>query len=100
MCHRSSKRLIRLSLCRPAEARSRSAFGPNIELDLNGDTHTVELTEALGGVSYAYVVSDNGEKMIVEERGDARSDEGQRVGVNFETSRVMVFDGNTEARIR
>ena len=72
----------------------------HIELDLNGDTHTVELTEALGGVSYAYVVSDNGEKMIVEERGDARSDEGQRVGVNFETSRVMVFDGNTEARIR
>ena len=72
----------------------------HIELDLGGDTHTVELTEALGGVSYAYVVSDNGEKMIVEERGDARSTEGQRVGISFDTARVMVFDGNTEQRIR
>ncbi|MEL7344864.1 MAG: sn-glycerol-3-phosphate ABC transporter ATP-binding protein UgpC [Pseudomonadota bacterium] len=72
----------------------------HIELDLSGDTHTVELTEALGGVSYAYLASDDGEKMIVEERGDARSEEGQRVGIHFDDARVMVFDGNTEQRIR
>ncbi|MBT8408460.1 MAG: sn-glycerol-3-phosphate ABC transporter ATP-binding protein UgpC [Alphaproteobacteria bacterium] len=72
----------------------------HLELDMSGDTHTVELTEALGGVSYAYLVSDNGEKMIVEERGDDRSGSGARVGVKFEPSRAMVFDRQSELRIR
>jgi lactose/L-arabinose transport system ATP-binding protein len=71
----------------------------HIELDLNGDTHTVELTEALGGVSYAYLSSDTGEKMIVEERGDTRSKVGDRVGLGFDPKRLYVFDKN-EARLR
>ena len=65
-----------------------------------GDTHTVELTEALGGVSYAYLTSDNGERMIVEERGDERSVQGGRVGIGFEPERAYVFDAASEARIR
>ena len=72
----------------------------HIELDLNGDTHTVDLTEALGGVSYAYLISDTGEKIIVEERGDERSKEGARVGIEFPVERTMLFDRKTEARIR
>ena len=65
-----------------------------------GDTHTVELTEALGGVSYAYLTSDNGERMIVEERGDERSVQGGRVGVGFEPERAYIFEAASEARIR
>ncbi|NCO21420.1 MAG: sn-glycerol-3-phosphate ABC transporter ATP-binding protein UgpC [Rhodobacterales bacterium] len=65
-----------------------------------GDTHSVDLTEALGGVSYAYLVADNGERMIVEERGDHRSAEGARVGVRFDPARAMLFDDKSEARIR
>jgi lactose/L-arabinose transport system ATP-binding protein len=65
-----------------------------------GDTHTVELTEALGGVSYAYLTSDTGEKLIVEERGDARSETGARVGLSFEPARAYLFDATTEKRLR
>jgi len=72
----------------------------HIELDYAGDTHTVDLTEALGGVSYAYLISDTGEKIVVEERGDERSEEGTRVGINFPVERAMLFDHKTEARIR
>ena len=71
-----------------------------LTIDPNGDTHQIELTEALGGVSYAYLRAKNGERLIVEERGDERSRQGARVGVSFEPDRAMVFDAQTEARIR
>ncbi len=65
-----------------------------------GDTHKIELTEALGGVSYAHLRSGTGEKMIVEERGDTRSAEGSTVALGFEDRRAMLFDAKTGARIR
>ena len=71
-----------------------------LEIDASGDTFEVELTEALGGVSYAYLRAENGERLIVEERGDERSAQGDRVGVSFETHRAMVFDSASGARIR
>lgn len=69
-------------------------------IDSAGETHNVELTEALGGVSYAYLISDTGEKLIVEERGDVRSVVGDKVGVNFDLGRTMLFDAKSDARIR
>ncbi len=72
----------------------------HLVIDPAGDTHSVELTEALGGVSYAYLMSDTGEKIIVEERGDVRSEEGTRVGLTLDLPRAMVFDATSEARIR
>ncbi|WP_333715039.1 ABC transporter ATP-binding protein, partial [Yoonia sp.] len=65
-----------------------------------GDTHRVELTESLGGVSYAYLTSATGERVIVEERGDTRSAEGDKVGLQIDPTRVFLFDAATEARIR
>ncbi|UWQ18796.1 ABC transporter ATP-binding protein [Jannaschia sp. M317] len=65
-----------------------------------GGTLSVDLTEALGGVSYAYLTAPTGEKMIVEERGDVRSNDGDKVGLSIDPSRIMVFDAQTEARIR
>ncbi|MEO1238258.1 MAG: sn-glycerol-3-phosphate ABC transporter ATP-binding protein UgpC [Pseudomonadota bacterium] len=64
------------------------------------DTLEVDLTEALGGVSYAYLAADTGEKIIAEERGDERSKPGGRVGITFEPSRAYLFDAKSEARIR
>ncbi len=72
----------------------------HILIDRNGTTHKVELTEALGGVSYSYLAGPGGEKMIVEERGEVRSRLGDTVGIGFEPSSLMVFDRKTEARIR
>ncbi|MCG3267094.1 ABC transporter ATP-binding protein [Yoonia sp. I 8.24] len=72
----------------------------HVEIDPSGDTHTVELTEALGGVSYVHLKSDSGAKIIVEERGDERSRAGIRVGISFPLERAMLFDRKTEQRIR
>ena len=71
-----------------------------IELDPTGETHEVEMTEALGGVSYAYIRSKNGERLIVEERGDTRSVKGDTVGLFFDDARAMIFDKQTEQRLR
>ena len=72
----------------------------HLELDPAGDVLTVELTEALGGISYAYLTAPTGERLIVEERGDERTEEGVKVGLRFDQSRVHLFDGASEARIR
>ncbi|MEM6637861.1 MAG: sn-glycerol-3-phosphate ABC transporter ATP-binding protein UgpC [Pseudomonadota bacterium] len=72
----------------------------HIEIDPSGSTHSVELTEALGGVSYAYLTSANGEKLIVEERGDERSSLGANVGLRFDPARAYLFEEATEKRIR
>ena len=71
----------------------------HIELT-SADTLEVDLTEALGGVSYAYLAAGTGEKIIVEERGDDRSRPGGKVGISFEPSRAYLFDAKSEARIR
>ena len=72
----------------------------HIEIDRSADTLAVDLTEALGGVSYDYLMSETGEKIIVEEHGDERSAAGARVGIKFDPDRAMLFYGETEARIR
>ncbi len=72
----------------------------HLQIDPKGSTHTVDLTEALGGVSYSYLVSDNGEKLVVEERGDERTKIGSKVGVTFDPSRCLVFDRKSDQRLR
>ena len=66
----------------------------------DGATHRVELTEALGGVSYAYLVSGNGERVIVEERGDDRVSTGETVGLTFDLRHSRLFDAESGLRIR
>ncbi|MCY6382229.1 ABC transporter ATP-binding protein [Hoeflea prorocentri] len=96
------KQSYKLPVAMPADG-TRVILGirpEHIEIDKSGDTLAVDLTEALGGTSYDYLVSDNGEKIIVEERGDERSQEGARVGITFDLERAMLFDAETEKRIR
>ena len=68
-------------------------------IDSTGGTLRVDLTESLGGVSYAYLVAETGERIVIEERGDERVSEGQMVGLIFEKKRVYLFDAETELRI-
>ena len=72
----------------------------HIVIDPAGDTHTVELTESLGGVSFAYLTSATGERIVVEERGDERTPSGATVGISIEPHRILLFDAETELRIR
>ncbi len=72
----------------------------HIGLDRNGDALSVDLTEALGGVSYSYLTASNGDKLIVEERDDERSREGSRVSLILRLERAMIFDVESGARIR
>lgn len=72
----------------------------HLAVDPKGSTHVIDLTEALGGVSYAYLTSTTGERIVIEERGDIRSNEGDTVGITFDAATAMVFDGETELRVR
>ena len=69
-------------------------------LDHAGTTHRVEMTEALGGVSYIYMTSDSGERMTVEARDDIKMMPGTRAGVSFPIEAALVFEASTEKRIR
>lgn len=72
----------------------------HLVIDASGDTHTIEMTESLGGVSYAYLMSSTGEKMIIEERGITPSKAGDTVGLKIDTATARLFDASTEQRIR
>ncbi|MBO9479648.1 sn-glycerol-3-phosphate ABC transporter ATP-binding protein UgpC [Shimia sp. R11_0] len=72
----------------------------HLELNHNEDQLTIELTEALGGVSYCYLGGIRDTRLVVEERGDERSPEGQSVGLIIPPERIYLFDPETGARIR
>ena len=72
----------------------------NLIIDPKSQTHSVDMTERLGGVSYAYLVASTGERIIVEIRGVSEFEEGSKVGLSFDPASVYFFDAETEARIR
>ena len=49
-----------------------------------GRTHRVEVTEALGGVSYIHLTAATGEKLVVESHDDPKVTLGQQVGIAFD----------------
>ena len=60
----------------------------------------IDIRERLGGVAYDYLISANGERIIVETRGDEAIPEGTGVAVEFDPATAMFFDAKTEARLR
>jgi lactose/L-arabinose transport system ATP-binding protein len=72
----------------------------HLSLDTAGTTHSVDLAEQLGGVSYVYLVADTGEKIIVEAREGVAVPQSGRAGLVFDHAKALVFDAKTEARIR
>ena len=72
----------------------------HLAIDPEGATHRVELTEALGGVSYAYLVSVTGERVIVEERGEDRVSAGETAGIAIDPRTLRLFDMGSGGRIR
>ena len=58
----------------------------------DGATHRVELTEALGGVSYVHLTGPSGEKLIIERHDQVSLEPGAMVGVSFDARDAMLFD--------
>jgi lactose/L-arabinose transport system ATP-binding protein len=59
---------------------------------VDGGTHRVELTEALGGVAYVHLTAPSGEKLIVERHDQVNLEAGTMVGLGFDPKDAMVFD--------
>ena len=64
-----------------------------------GGTHRVEMTEALGGVSFIHVTAPSGEKLVIEAKGDVIPATGEKVGIAFEGDCALFFD-EAGARLR
>jgi lactose/L-arabinose transport system ATP-binding protein len=65
-----------------------------------GETHTVELSEQLGGVSYHYLKGPDGGKIIVEAHDQRAPRPGSRVGLRFDPARAYFFDGGSGISLR
>ncbi len=62
-----------------------------LRLDASGSTHKVELTEALGGVSFVHLTAPSGEKLVIEAHDDLTIKPGTMVGISFDAADAMVF---------
>ncbi len=71
-----------------------------LTVDLGGSTHRVEMTEALGGISFLHLTAPSGEKLVIEAKGDMVVAPGTQVGIGFDPLNVLAFDAATGARLR
>ena len=94
--------LVAASVALPGEGAAVTVgLRPNhITVDPQADSHAVELTESLGGVSYVYLSAANGDRLIVEAREDQPMPSGATVGVGFDPANAFFFDAATEQRLR
>ncbi len=60
----------------------------------------LDIRERLGGVSYDYLNTPQGERLIVESRNDEMILEGTPVKVGFDPESALFFDPDTEDRLR
>ncbi|WP_085909941.1 ABC transporter ATP-binding protein [Kiloniella majae] len=72
----------------------------HITLSAKEGSCVLDLREQLGGVSYDYLVSDSGEKIIIEDRNQNILPTGQRVSFEINQNEIYLFDGETEKRLR
>ena len=66
----------------------------HLALDPDGDSHGVDLTESLGGVSYVHLHGSDGARLTVELRESDPVPAGGRVGLRFEPKHLMAFAGD------
>ncbi|MCV6603438.1 MAG: sn-glycerol-3-phosphate ABC transporter ATP-binding protein UgpC [Cohaesibacter sp.] len=72
----------------------------HMAIDRDGNSHLVELSESLGGVSYVYLRAPSGEQLVVEAGEDSPAANGERVGLSLQSERIMLFDAQSEERLR
>ena len=62
-----------------------------LRLDMAGTSHKVELTEALGGVSFVHLSASTGEKLVIEAHDDLTIKSGTMVGVAYDSADATFF---------
>ena len=72
----------------------------HLTVDLTAATHRVELTEALGGVSFLHLTAPSGEKLVIEAKGDTVVAPGTMVGVKFDAAQMLAFNTKDGQRLR
>ena len=72
----------------------------DLQVDLRGLTHRVEITEAPGGVSFLHLTAASGEKLVIEAKGDTVVPSGTAVGIRFDPAALLAFDAKTGLRLR
>jgi lactose/L-arabinose transport system ATP-binding protein len=85
-----------------ATAAHLPASGSKVEVGLRpqhlriveGSTHKVEMTEALGGVSFIHVSAATGEKLVIEAKGDVTPATGSMVGIGYDAGDALFFDAD------
>ena len=60
----------------------------------------VEFTEALGDISYVYLKTLSGERVVVESREEKLPLTGSKVGIEANTTSALFFDPKTELRVK
>lgn len=73
---------------------------PNKVQLVEGDTHRVDLSERLGGVSYHYVTAADGARIVVEAHDQAAPPSYSPTGIAFDVEDAYFFDAQTEQRLR
>jgi lactose/L-arabinose transport system ATP-binding protein len=72
-----------------------------LTLDPAGATHRVEMTEALGGVSYVHLSGPGGARLVIEAREDAAPPvRGAPIGVVARPGAALFFDAGSGRRLR
>jgi len=71
----------------------------HLQLIKTGDLE-VEFTEALGDISYVYLKTSSGERVVVESREEKLPLTGSKVGIKANTTSALFFDPKTELRIK
>jgi lactose/L-arabinose transport system ATP-binding protein len=57
-----------------------------------GTTHRVDMTEALGGVTYIHLTGETGEKLVIEAHDDRRLKLGDKVGLGLDAAQALFFE--------
>ena len=95
-------RLVKTSISLPA-AGTRLIAGirpQNLNVVAGDSALNIDIRERLGGVSYDYLNTPTGERVIAETKGDEPIERGTSVKVTCEDEDILFFDAETEQRLR
>ena len=65
-----------------------------------GDSHSVDLSEQLGGVAYHYLIAGDGTRITVEAHDQSAPRPGSKVGLSVSDGAALFFDADNGARLR